>query len=118
MAARVTYRRKHTYRTKSNQVRRFRTPGGKLMLQYRNKQTKSLVCYETGALLNGIPRIAANRVSRRSRTVSRPYGGCLSAGEVRNRIKRAFLNEEMKVIKNAVTASKKSKTGKGGKKRN
>lgn len=27
MAARVHYRRKHTYRTRSNQVRKFRTPG-------------------------------------------------------------------------------------------
>jgi hypothetical protein len=27
MAARVTYRRKHTYRTRSNQIRKLRTPG-------------------------------------------------------------------------------------------
>lgn len=115
MATRVTYRRKHTYRTKSNAVRRFRTPGGKLTVQYTGKKTKALVCSESKALLNGIPRIAARRVSRRTRTVKRPYGGCLSAAEVKNRIKRAFLNEEMKVIKLAATASKKVKTGKGGK---
>lgn len=27
MVARVQYKRKHTYRTRSNQVRKFRTPG-------------------------------------------------------------------------------------------
>jgi large subunit ribosomal protein L34e len=116
MSARVTYRRKHTYRTKSNQVRRFRTPGGRLTIQYRNKDVKNLKCSETGQMLNGIPRVAANKLSRRQRTVARPYGGCLSAGEVKNRIKRAFLNEEMKVIKYAVQARKsKSKAGKGKK---
>lgn len=33
MAPRVTYRRKHTYRTRSNTVKKFRTPG-KLITPY------------------------------------------------------------------------------------
>ena len=33
------------------------------------------------------------------RTVSRAYGGCLSAGAVRERIVRAFIIEEQKIVK-------------------
>jgi large subunit ribosomal protein L34e len=105
---RVTYRRKNTYRTKSNQVRKFRTPGGKLLVQYRNKQIKRLTCSETGQILNGIPRVSTRLLPKRKRTVTRPYGGVLSAGEVQQRIKRAFLNEEMKVIKLEAQRSKKA----------
>lgn len=112
MAARVTYRRKHTYRTRSNVVRKFTTPGGRLTVQYKEKRVKRAVCAETGALLNGITRRPAFSVRRKQRTVSRPYGGILSGGEVRNRIKRAFLNEEMRVLKNAVHAKKNKKNKK------
>jgi len=106
MAARVTYRRKHTYRTRSNQVRKFRTPGGRLTVQYKNKNVKRLRCSETGQYLNGIPRVAANKLSRKQRTVSRAYGGVYCSKEVQNRIKRAFYNEEMKVLKQAANAKK------------
>ena len=109
MAARVTYRRKNTYRTKSNQVRKFRTPGGKLMVQYRSKNVKVARCTETKELLNGISRKLAYLVPRRNRSVSRPYGGVLSGSEVKQRVKRAFFNEEMKVIKLDAQKSKKSK---------
>jgi len=112
MAARVTYRRKHTYRTKSNVVRKFRTPGGKLTVQYMDKRVKRAVCSETGQLLNGIPRKPARSVTKKQRTVTRPYGGVLSGNEVRNRIKRAFLNEEMRVLKNSVQAKKNKKNKK------
>lgn len=115
MTTRVTYRRKNTYRTKSNQVRKFRTPGGRLLVQYRNRRVKSIVCAETKQVLNGISRQLAYRVPRRKRTVTRPYGGTLSALEVKHRIKRAFLNEEMKVIKGESQKSRKAKS-KGKKK--
>ena len=106
MAARVSYRRKNTYRTRSNVVRKIRTPGGRLIVQYKNKQVKRLVCAETKKYLNGIPRKPSNKVPRKQRTVSRPYGGVLCAKSVENRIKRAFFNEEMKILKNAVHAKK------------
>jgi large subunit ribosomal protein L34e len=115
MAARVTYRRKNTYRTKSNQVRKFRTPGGKLQIQYRNKDIKSLVCAETGKQLNGIPRVASFKLPKRQRTVSRAYGGVFSAAEVKRRITRAFLNEEIKGIK--AEAQRAKKHGKKNKKK-
>jgi large subunit ribosomal protein L34e len=108
MAARVTYRRKNTYRTKSNRVRKFRTPGGKLLVQYKAKPVKVARCSETGELLNGISRKKASLVPRRKRTVSRPYGGVLSGSEVQQRIKRAFFNEELKVIKHDAQKAKKT----------
>lgn len=37
MAARVTYRRRLSYNTKSNKIRRLRTPGGRLVVQYVRK---------------------------------------------------------------------------------
>jgi large subunit ribosomal protein L34e len=113
MAARVTYRRKHSYRTRSNLVRKIRTPGGRLTVQYRTKLVKRLKCAETGKFLNGISMKHSNKVPRKQRTVTRPYGGVYSAKTVENRIKRAFFNEEMKILKNAVHAKKpKSKVNK------
>merc|ERR1711976_171334 len=120
MAARVTYRRKHTYRSRSNQVRKFRTPGGKLSVQYTTKRNGLRVCAETGNALQGIKRLRNtefSKLSKRQRTVSRPYGGCLSMEACRHTIMRAFFNEEMKIIKQGATAMRRNKR-KGGKRRN
>ena len=38
-------------------------------------------------------------LQRCKRTVSRAYGGCLSATAVRERIVRAFIVEEQKIVK-------------------
>jgi len=78
MAARLSYRRKHTYRTRSNRVKRFHTPGGKLAFQYTDKKVSPVVCGETGLPLNGIPvktKSIWRGLSHKARTVSRPYGG-------------------------------------------
>ena len=42
---------------------------------------------------------AFRRLSHQNRTVSRPYGGNLTAGEVKDRIMRAFLIDEFKHFK-------------------
>ena len=119
MVTRVSYRRKHTYKTTSNQVRKFKTPGGKLSTQYMDKAVKRLTCSETGQFLNGIPVLTKTKfrkLSRTQRSVSRPYGGVLSAGAVRHRVMRAFFNEEMRVLKQASQARRsQKKTGKGKK---
>jgi large subunit ribosomal protein L34e len=39
------------------------------------------------------------QLSRKERTVSRPYGGVISAAALKNRIIRAFLVEEVKIVK-------------------
>ena len=104
MAPRITIRGKYNYHTESNKLKRIRTPGGRLTFQKIAKVRNPIVCGDTGVELNGIKRL---------RTVSRTYGGVLSAEAVRHRIMRAFFNEELKCIKRAVVAPKKPKN-KGG----
>ena len=110
---RVTYKRRASYRTKSNKFRTVKTPGGKLTIQYIKKNTKA----------NGLPGLKVDRpnnlrrMSFHCRTVSRPYGGVLGHQEVRERITRAFLIEEIKSIKQrAANTEKKSKKSKKAKK--
>ena len=78
---RVTYKRRASYRTKSNRFRKIKTPGGKLAIQYIKKKT-------TGTKMQGVKVLRPadfKRASRTSRSVSRPYGGVLTHQEVRER---------------------------------
>ena len=107
---RVTYKRRASYRTKSNRFRAIKTPGGKLAIQYIKKKT-------SGTGLQGVKVRRPGqfkRLGRAHRTVSRPYGGVLTAQEVRERITRAFMIEEVKSIKQrkATGEGKKKKKGK------
>ena len=78
---RVTYKRRASYRTKSNRFRTVKTPGGKLAIQYIKKKT-----HGTGHQgVKAISPAAFGRLSRNHKTVSRPYGGVLSHSEVRER---------------------------------
>jgi large subunit ribosomal protein L34e len=78
------------------------------------------VCGDTQVPLNGISR-ARNaqfrNLPKRSRTVTRAYGGSLSHEAVKHRIMRSFFNEELKVLKQGATASKKSKKKAGARKK-
>lgn len=47
-----------------------------------------------------------SRLSRNRRTVNRAYGGVLSGGAVRERIIRAFLVEEQKIVKKVLKLQK------------
>jgi large subunit ribosomal protein L34e len=47
-----------------------------------------------------------SQLTRRLKTVTRTYGGCLSAGAVRERIIRAFLIEEQKIVVRVLKAQK------------
>ena len=106
---RVTYKRRASYRTRSNRYRIVKTPGGKLAIHYIEKKTK-------GIGKHGIKRTrpaAFSRLSVNDRTVARPYGGVLTHMEVRERITRAFLIEEINSIKQkAAITEKKSKKSK------
>jgi len=104
MVQRLTYRRKHSYNTTSNKVKIVKTPGGKLTFHYRKKTASGPKCGESGCNLAiaGVPHlrpIEYSRLSKRQKTVTRAYGGALCAGCVRNRIVRAFLIEEQKIVK-------------------
>ena len=102
MAPRVTYRRQNSYNTLSNKIRKTKTPGGRVVAQHMKKRASRVVCGETGVKLNGIKLMRSHqfsKVSKRQRTVSRAYGGHLSASAVKDRIIRAFLIEEVKIVK-------------------
>merc|ERR1711959_769572 len=102
--------------TKSNRFRTVKTPGGKLAIQYIKKKTN-------GKAMRGIKvarPIQLSRMSVRCRTVSRPYGGNLTHSEVRDRITRAFMIEEINSIKQKASqsdGSKKKRGKKGGKRK-
>ena len=116
MTARIQTKRKYTYLTRSNMFKRFRTPGGKLRFKKLLKVRNPITCGDTGVKLNGIKRLQKTEwknAPKRVRTVSRTYGGCLSAEAVKHRIMRAFFNEELKAIKlGAIKAKKGKKKGK------
>ena len=54
MVQRITYRRRLSYNTKSNRVKKVRTPGGKLVFQYLKKRPQVPKCPMTGLRLKGV----------------------------------------------------------------
>jgi large subunit ribosomal protein L34e len=127
MVQRLTYRRRHSYATKSNKQRIVKTPGGKLQFQTLKKKASHPVCPISGQRLHGLPavrpRTLQNGVSKKNKTVHRAYGGHLAGGVVKERIVRAFLVEEQKIVKKVLklqaakeAAEAKKASKKGGKK--
>lgn len=41
---RVTYRRRHSFNTRSNRIKRVKTPGGRINVQYVTKAAKGPKC--------------------------------------------------------------------------
>ncbi|KAK9681054.1 60S ribosomal protein L34B [Basidiobolus ranarum] len=111
MAQRVTYRRRLSYNTKSNRVRIVKTPGGKLTYLHEKKPGSAPRCGDCGSTLSGVPALRPReyaRISKRQKTVQRAYGGSRCGKCVRERIVRAFLIEEQKIVKRVI----KSQSGK------
>ncbi|PKU85633.1 60S ribosomal protein L34 [Dendrobium catenatum] len=54
MVQRLTYRKRHSYATKSNQTRVVKTPGGKLVYQYTKKRASGPKCPVTGKRIIGV----------------------------------------------------------------
>ncbi|KAJ3416575.1 60S ribosomal protein L34 [Chytridiales sp. JEL 0842] len=107
MAQRVTYRRRLSYNTRSNKNRLVKTPGGRLVYQSVAKLAGAPKCGDCGDKLAGIPVLRPTgyaRISRRQKTVNRAYGGSRCSHCVRNRIVRAFLIEEQKIVKKVLKA--------------
>eukprot|EP01116_Phalansterium_solitarium_P016996 TRINITY_DN407_c0_g1_i1.p1 TRINITY_DN407_c0_g1~~TRINITY_DN407_c0_g1_i1.p1 ORF type:complete len:118 (-),score=14.50 TRINITY_DN407_c0_g1_i1:82-435(-) len=110
--SRITYRRRHSYNTKSNKIRKVKTPGGKLVVHTLKKKAKGPRCGDCGLTLQGIVRLRPKQyrgVSKRQKTVARAYGGNRCATCVRQRIVRAFLIEEQKIVKRVLKAQAKKK---------
>ena len=90
---------------------RTKTPGGKLVVQYTGKSSKGATNpkYLGGAPLNGIKRLGSQKrhnAIKFAKTVNRPYGGVLSHDIVREKIVRAFLIEEQKIVKKVMKVKK------------
>ncbi|KAK8804021.1 60S ribosomal protein L34 [Blastocystis sp. subtype 4] len=99
---RVTYRRRHSYNTVSNKYHIVKTPGARLVVQYNKKIASPVKCGCCKKPLAGIPRISGRDMRRLcvpQRSVTRAYGGNLCHKCVRDRILRAFLIEEQKIVK-------------------
>merc|ERR1712070_129862 len=110
---RITYRRNSSYRTRGNNFRAVKTPGGKLKLHLLKKHTR-------GTGMQGVKVRRPNdfrRLTSSKRTVSRPYGGIHTGSEVRDRIMRAFLIEEFKRFKNINMSKSSDKKDKKSKKK-
>ena len=76
--ARVTYRRRHSYNTRSNKIRKVKTPGGKLSVHYVTKSAKGVKCGDCGIPLIGVRRVGVRGAAlgaaapRRRRELSEP----------------------------------------------
>ena len=79
---RVTYKRRASYRTKSNRFKTVKTPGGKLAIQYIKKRSSGQRIKH--GLKTARPAVL-RKMSVNRRTVSRPYGGNLTHAEVKDR---------------------------------
>ncbi|BCS29153.1 hypothetical protein ASPSYDRAFT_51417 [Aspergillus sydowii CBS 593.65] len=111
---RLQYRRRNPYNTRSNRVRIVKTPGGELRYQHIKKQGTAPKCGDCGIKLPGVPALRPReyaQISRPKKNVSRAYGGSRCAGCVKDRIVRAFLIEEQKIVKKVLKESQ-EKAGK------
>merc|ERR1712176_568267 len=125
--ARITYRRRNPYNTRTNYFKKVRTPGNRLVIQYLKKlhlKHRSLPkCAESGTPLRGVKPNRGNYKNKRltilqkkRKAVSRAYGGNLCHQMVRLRIIRAFLAEETRIASKVRKAQKKAKFDKKKKK--
>ena len=109
---RVQYRRRTHYATRSNKMKFVRTPGNRLVLQKREKRSSGgatpwVLGHKRLAGVKAMNHFALRTANPHSRTVSRPYGGVLTGGQVRDRIVRAFLIEEQRIVRRVMEAEKK-----------
>ncbi|CAE6394215.1 unnamed protein product [Rhizoctonia solani] len=110
MAQRVTIRKRTPYNTKSNRRRVVKTPGGKLVYQHLKKLATSPKCGDCGTALPGVPALRPREyatISKRQKTVRRAYGGSRCGDCVKQRILRAFLIEEAKIVKKVIKSQEK-----------
>ncbi|XP_017364632.2 60S ribosomal protein L34 isoform X2 [Cebus imitator] len=117
MVQRLTYRRRLSYNTASNKTRLSRTPGNRIVYLYTKKVGKApkSACGVCPGRLRGVRAVRPKVLMRLSKTkkhVSRAYGGSMCAKCVRDRIKRAFLIEEQKIVVKVLKAQAQSQKAK------
>ena len=120
---RVTLRRRKSYNTKTNRIRIVKTPGGRLVAQYIRKTPGGVRSNcPLGTKLTGLKKLGNTKyknLSKTQRRICRPYGGVLTPAQTKENILRAFLLEEVKIVKEKITREenekKNVKKGKRGK---
>eukprot|EP00757_Euglenozoa_sp_SAG-D1_P010379 gene10379-3194_t len=120
MVQRVQYRRHCSYNTAGNKIKLVKTPGGKLSTHLRRKRVRGPHCPAFLGRLR-LQGTTAERPSEHTSTqkvsVTRPYGGVLTSEQLRERITRAFLIEECKIVKKVMKAQSKIKRAQQKKKK-
>jgi len=109
---RLKYRRRQSYNTSSNLVRIIKTPGGRLRYLHIKKKGSPPKCGDCGIKLPGIPALRPHeyaQISRPNKSVQRAYGGSRCGNCVKDRIVRAFLIEEQKIVKKVLKESQAKK---------
>merc|ERR1712207_43854 len=108
---------------RSNKTRHVRTPGGRLVAQYVAKtahrpRNAMVTSHKKLGGLKAMRPQAYRRADKHDRRISRAYGGVFDHSEVKNRIIRTFLTEEVKNVKKtmALQASLEAKKNKKAKK--
>ena len=109
---RVSYRRRTHYATRSNRFKMIRTPGNRLVAQKREKQhrgpcTPWSLGHKRLAGTKALGHFDRRTASRYAKTVSRPYGGVLNGEQVKDRVLRAFLIEEQRIVRKVLLAESK-----------
>lgn len=92
-------RKRHPYNTRSNKVKKVRTPGGNLVFHKvlkRGTIPKCSVCKKTLRGIKMARPAAFKRMKKKCRTVSRPFGGNTCGECVKDKITNAFMDEELK----------------------
>ncbi|XP_037060332.1 60S ribosomal protein L34-like [Peromyscus leucopus] len=110
----LTYHRWFPYNTVSNKTRLSRSSGNKIVYLYTKKVGKAPKCMRSvPRKVRGVHAVRPKvllRLSRTKKHVSRAYGGSLCAKCVRDRIKRAFLIEEQKIVVKLLKAQAESES--------
>eukprot|EP01084_Bolivina_argentea_P256553 431988_1 len=109
---RVSYRRRTHYATRSNRFKLVRTPGNRLVAQKREKRhrgpcTPWALGHKRIAGTKALNHFDRRRASKYAKTVSRPYGGVLNGEQVKDRVLRAFLIEEQRIVRKVLLAEAK-----------
>jgi large subunit ribosomal protein L34e len=100
---RVTYLRRKSYNTRSNKIRKHRTPGGRLTIKYVGKRQKGVQPMgETKSRISGLKKLNNTEVRGQTytqRSISRAYGGVLTPKQLKERILKAFICTEVQISK-------------------
>ena len=107
---RITYTRRHAYRTRSNRIRPVKLPGGRIAGHYVAKRAGAPKCGDCKKELTGLPvkrPMVLSSLKRREMRVSRAYGGSRCGQCVRERIMRAFLVEEQQAARQVIVEKRK-----------